>query len=80
MGTGKCRCDDCVESLDRRQEIKHGGVTEEELPRRPKKKTRKWCKGKIGVSHDPEWFMGEWYNVKICKNCGKHLKYNFKGW
>lgn len=63
----------------RRQEIRHGGVTEEELPAKgPRKKTRKWCKGKVGVKHvwsrQKPW---DWTNseVDVCDNCGKHGKY-----
>lgn len=41
---------------NRRQEIKHGGITEEELPAVSlKKKTKKWCKGKVGVPHNFKW-------------------------
>lgn len=78
----KCRCDDCVGGLDRRQEIRHGGVTEEELPwKGPRKKTRKWCKGKRGVKH--VWEIRQPYawtetTAEVCVNCGKFGKIFWK--
>ncbi len=60
-----------------------------------KKKTGKWCKGKVGVEHKGEWkldkrythFLSTWY-TKQCTVCKKHLNYwiddsknpNFSGW
>ena len=86
MGSGKCKCWDCVGSRDRRQQVRHGGVTEEELPRGPKKKknTKKWCKGKEGVKH--EYVRGYPYNwttrieAEICANCGKHGKFFYENY
>ena len=49
------------------------------------KDTRKWCKGRVGIEHDPRWvdfheaktgrtdFRSKW-ELQICANCGKHLK------
>lgn len=80
MTSRKCKCWDCISPLNRREEIRHGGVTEEELPRGPKKKknTRKWCKGKVGVKH--AWTRKKPYDwtdteAEVCDNCGKYGKF-----
>lgn len=86
MGSRKCRCDDCIGPLRRRQEVRQGGVLEEELPRGPKKKknTKKWCKGKVGVKH--VWkvdFPYTWTDrilAEICQNCGKYGKFIYESW
>jgi len=64
-------------------------LPQSELPprHRSKKKTRKWCKGKVGISHEPAWVPSESYGwlsvmrpnyeyehqVYKCRNCGKIL-------
>lgn len=82
----KCKCIDCIGPLARRQEIRHGGVTEEELPHRPRRsKNKRWCKGKEGREHRYEQVL--WHSYKytdsygierqvyryrwICQGCGK---------
>lgn len=70
----KCRCYDCVRGLDRRQEIRHGGAVEEELPykRLGKKNTKRWCKGKVGREHYiVKTIWHEHWTVYACDKCGK---------
>jgi hypothetical protein len=54
---------------------------EERIPSK-KKLTRKWCKGKVGVEHEPVW--QNWREMRLiykkecpmifeCINCKKHL-------
>lgn len=86
MSSRRCKCWDCVGSRDRRQEVLHGGITEEELPRGPRKKknTKKWCKGKVGIQHI--WEVGLPYNwsvtirAEVCTVCGKHGRFFYPGW
>lgn len=52
-----------------------------------KKRTKKWCKGKAGVEHEPECrdyqevkrsLFGKYANgwkILVCKKCGKDLDY-----
>ncbi len=48
------------------------------------KDTRRWCRGKKGVPHTPEWknknsFSGKLlWRIKTCAKCGKKLGYDFK--
>lgn len=78
-----CNCYECREGRDRREEIRHGGVTDEELPHRSARKdTKKWCKGKVGREHDYEWrtlyLSGRvWYHIKECKKCFKQGDWKF---
>lgn len=74
-----CGCEDCRAGRERREEIRHGGITEEELPHKgPRKKTRKWCRGKLGLKHVWERQRPyDWSEIEadICTACGKHGKY-----
>lgn len=40
-------------------------VPEEVRPQRGRKDTRKWCKGKVGVEHQPETVRSPFYNGPI---------------
>jgi hypothetical protein len=49
-----------------------------------KKDTKKWCRGKIGVEHEPECVdydqhkrsaIGSSWKLLVCKNCNKELDY-----
>lgn len=45
-----------------------------EAPKTKKKNTKQWCKGKIGVEHEPIIKDGHWYNIELrCKKCEKKL-------
>lgn len=82
-----CKCDDCRPGRERRQEIRHGGVTEEVIPWKSpgkKKNTKKWCKGKEGVKH--VWEVRKLYDwtdritAEVCVTCGKHGKFFYTGY
>lgn len=58
-----------------------------ERPRKAKKNTKKWCKGKVGVEHVPsEWRLmkrfgglcGTTFREKVCMKCGKTLEWKNK--
>jgi len=51
--------------------------------------TKKWCRGKKGVPHQPEWkFLPPWdvpregggprWATLVCAKCGKHLGFKQK--
>lgn len=47
---------------------------------RRKKKTGKWCKGKVGTPHTSKWVVSKTYTIrdrrwfdKVCETCGKKL-------
>lgn len=76
-----CNCYDCLPGKIARREIRHSKDGPEELPAKgPRKKTRKWCKGKIGVNHVWERQKPyDWTDLKVdvCINCGKHGRYHW---
>ena len=53
---------------------------------RRRKRTRKWCRGKVGIEHafrEEVWL--EWqghgtYYVMKCTNCGRHGKLRWERW
>lgn len=57
----------------------------EDHQHRSRKKTKEWCKGKVGVKHDGKWEpyqspSTEWakdWKVFICQNCRKHMKMQY---
>lgn len=65
---------------------------DENIKYRSKRKDRKrWCRGKVGVEHDPHWVLYDdlkhynspWakdrqWRVNVCKNCGKELEHKFR--
>lgn len=50
----------------------------EPMPHRSSKKTKKWCKGKVGTSHVfetqryPKNYTRPFADIEVCINCGKH--------
>lgn len=50
-----------------------------EVPYRSRKKTRHWCKGKIGIEHDFNWvfmfdmFKYSWFK-QVCSKCKRRGK------
>lgn len=45
-----------------------------------KKDTRRWCRGRVGVQHEPEWrksVRGPW-SEHACRACGRIMDYCFK--
>lgn len=52
------------------------------------KNTKKWCRGVVGRTHNPEWvnyaeaknvsgrIFGDW-RIYRCQNCGRELDYDF---
>lgn len=69
------------ERANRRRDERHT-AGEIRRPSGSKKDTKKWCRGKVGVKHDPvcadyntlkrATFAPEW-KVLVCRNCGKEL-------
>ena len=56
-----------------------------EVGHRSKKKTTKWCKGKIGIEHEwehivPKNSMFQTRKMDVCKNCGKQSYKNVTWW
>ena len=66
-------------------------MRDDEIPRpRSSRKTRKWCKGKVGVEHTPKCFdyqaIKRWcggrvrldgWKILVCTTCGKELETYF---
>lgn len=40
-----------------------------------RKDTKRWCRGKVGVKHSPEWRPDHiaQFTVYACTTCGRHL-------
>lgn len=56
----------------------------EDQPHRSVKKTKNWCKGKVGTKHVGKWeayrpgdtVLKDW-TVFVCQTCRKYLKMNY---
>lgn len=58
----------------KRRDTRNTKIPEEILKYKPRKKTRKWCRGKTGVAHKPKCTDDRIGKLLICERCGKHLE------
>lgn len=77
-----------TERARRAAKIRDARHTDQPVRHGNNKNTRKWCRGKVGRQHDPEWvsyaeaknlsthIFGHW-RIMRCKNCRKELLYKF---
>lgn len=74
--------------MRRRVRERYLSLDEEPTPYYPKKQRRRWCRGRVGVEHDPAWEMHKFWatlppdrpnpyrwEVYVCRTCGRILKY-----
>lgn len=53
-------------------------MSDDEVPKyRTKKDTKRWCKGRVGIKHEPRWIADLRFSsgamVFACAKCGKHF-------
>lgn len=66
---------DWTESANKRRDARHTKGPERSRPKPAKKDTKKWCRGKVGVEHEPKCMQGRFpeYRILACVKCGKEL-------
>lgn len=62
------------------EDVKKVETLQEEVRSYPshKKDTKRWCRGKVGVEHIPEWVKNPYMYVYACTSCGKHFDFCFE--
>jgi hypothetical protein len=78
---------DYKESNRKRRDARQTAIPDIRPPGGSKKNTKKWCRGKVGVKHQPEWvsynstkhtsFAPNGWRLFICKKCGRELDWDF---
>lgn len=78
MATGRENSDWHESGLIRRDFRQDHGSGPEEITRHPKRRNRKWCRGKEGRKHDTEKVV--WISYDWTDNCGKTHTTNYYRW
>lgn len=74
-------CDNRKQDAANRRDFRNAKTPESDKLASAKKNTKKWCKGKVGVKHDPvctPWnttILVSDARILACSKCGKHLDY-----